>query len=168
MHRNHLTVLVSALALAGVALAVAGCGGGGSKSSSAGADSASSNSAVTTKASGGASSGQNACEMLDAVVFDLGDFVSTGTGFDYMADKSFLDGYADRAPGGIASSVRQLRDLVDKIASAAQDAGVGVNEDPSEDQLHTMQDKLHFSGGDQAKNDAAVVQLTTYAASPSC
>lgn len=146
--------------LLGVAVAVAACGGSSHKASS---NAGEASSAPTQASSSQASSG-DACQMLTAVSYDLSNTDTTGAGFDYAADQRFIDSYAGRAPGGIASSVRRLRDLTDDVASAWKDAGVAVNQDPSEDQITTIKGKLHYSSDDQSKNAAAVAQVSTYAA----
>ena len=167
MGRRSLYWLSSVL----IAAAVAGAGCGASSRKAANPTKASSKATVaaaapaSSRSQGGSS--QDDCQMLYAVASDLAAFDNTGTGFNYVKDRSFLDGYASRAPGGIAASVRQMRDLVDRVASAARDAGVAVNEDPSEDELHKIQDELHFSADEQSRNAAALSQLATYAGTSS-
>lgn len=154
--------VIPALAVLPVVAALAACGGGG-KGGSATTAAGTTNAPAAATAASQAASGQDDCQMLAAVNYDLGSFDATGTGFDYVADKNFIDGYAGRAPGGIAQSVQRIRDLVDRIAKAEQDAGVSAQQDPSEAQLQKIKDEVHYSTDEQAQNAQALSQLAIYA-----
>jgi hypothetical protein len=163
--RNRFSFFLASLVFA-VAAASAGCGGGGSSSShEAAATTGAAPAAATLEGAGTQSSTDTVddCQMLSAVVLDLGEFDGTGSGFDYVSDRDFLDGYADRAPGGVAASVRTVRDVLDKLASAAQDAGVGVNTDPTEDQLGKIKSAMSYSSDEQQANGQAISQLAVFA-----
>jgi hypothetical protein len=99
------------------------------------------------------------CVALGNVVTDLVLFDSAGTGFDYPADRKFLDGYADRAPGAIADSVRRLRDIVDRLAEAAQGVGLEPNKDVLPDQADKIKKVFHYSSIEQAANARAIQTL---------
>lgn len=156
MRRHRLGIAM--LALLAVSAAVAGCGGGGKSAggtrpaSAAGAAPAGRESRPTAKE----------CAALGAAVTDLQVAAVTDSGFDYLRDRNFLDGYADRAPSAIASDMSRMRDVLDKIASAMQSVGVAPNKDPLPDQADALRSKLQASSDEQAANARSLAAVDTW------
>ena len=84
------------------------------------------------------------CANVNNVVYDISIVLDSGHGFSYLRDRDFLDGYTDRAPADTRDSVRLLRDLLDRYASAAQAAGVAPENDPLPDQADKIKAALHL------------------------
>jgi hypothetical protein len=152
--RRHLSILVLALAVCVGAVAAAGCGGGGSKSSDA------QSSTVPVKET--KASREHDCTALGHATSDLELADAMGGGFQYLRDRDFMDGYADRAPSEISDSVKRLRDVLDKFASVAQKVGLQPGKDPLPDQIDEFKDSFHFSSDDQQGNARAVQTIDTW------
>jgi hypothetical protein len=143
--RRQISILAAAVAVCGGSVAVAGCGGG-SKSSAAPGSSAP---AKQTKASR-----QHDCTVLGHVVTDLA--LADAGGFDFARDRAFIDGYAGRAPSDVSDSVDRLKDILDRFADAAEQAGLKPGDTPLPDQADKIKDAFHYSSDDQAANARAV------------
>jgi len=152
MRRKHLTTIPLALALAAGALAVAGCGGAGSKSSGA---EASHGTPVSSKGH----SSQSDCRSLGHVTTDL---ALADTGFDYVRDRDFMNGFADRAPDEVSDSAERVRDLLDTFASEAEKVGLEPGDMALPDQAQAMKDAFDYSSDDQAENGKAVATLDAW------
>ena len=155
MRSKHLTILFVALSLCAGSSVVAGCGGGGSKSSTAQPASG-----ATPVAGHAKQTSEADCRSLGRIPDDL---ALAGTGFDYVRDRDFLDGYADRAPDEIGDSVRRLRDILDRFASAAEKAGLKPNDVPLPDQADEIMSALSYSDDDQAANGRAYQTIDAWA-----
>lgn len=147
MRSNHIIILVVAISLGVGSLVFAGCGGGGSKSSVAPVNEAKASGKQTMRTS------EDDCAALGHLT---GHILFADTGFDYVRDRDFIDGYADRAPDEIADSVRRLRDIFDKFASAAEKAGLQPGDVPLPDQADEVKNALTYSEDEQADNARAV------------
>jgi hypothetical protein len=146
MRSNHIITLVVAVSLGVGSLVFAGCGGGGSKNSVAPVNDAKASGKQTKRTS------EDDCRSLGRLTSDI---ALAATGFDYVADRDFVDGYADRAPDEIADSVRRLRDIFDTFASAAEKAGLQPNDVPLPDQADEIMNSLTYSEDEQADNARA-------------
>ena len=155
MRSNHLTVLVVALSLGAGSFVVAGCGGGGSKGSAAQPASG-----ATPVASHGNQTSEDDCTSLGRIT---GHLAIPNAGFDYVGDRDFIDGYADRAPDELADSVQRFRDILDKFASAAEKAGLKPNNVPLPDQADEIMSALSYSNDDQAANARALQTIDAWA-----
>jgi hypothetical protein len=155
MRSNHIITLVAAISVGVGSLVFAGCGGGGSKSSApqpAGG--------ATPVSSHGQRSSKADCTSLGRIPDDL---ALASTGFDYVRDRDFLDGYADRAPDEIGDSVQRLRDILDKFASAAEKAGLKPNAVPLPDQADEIMSALSSFEDEQAANGRAYQAVEAWA-----
>jgi hypothetical protein len=147
MRSNHIITLVVAISLGVGSLVFAGCGGGGSKNSVAPVHEAKASGKQAKRTS------EDDCRALGRLT---GHIVLAETGFDYVGDRDFIDGYADRAPDEIADSVRRLREIFDRFASAAEKAGLQPNDVPLPDQADEIMNALTYSADEQADNARAV------------
>jgi hypothetical protein len=151
MRSSQVAVLVLALVLAAGAVLVAGCGGGGSSSESSAAKAA--------PAGQKRHSSEGDCSSLSHITTDL---AMADAGFDYARDREFIDDYADRAPDEISDSVKRLRDILDKFASAAEKAGLKPNKAPLPDQAEKVKDEMDYSDGEQTDNGRALDTVNTW------
>jgi hypothetical protein len=139
-----------ALGTAAAILLLAACGG--TSTSKSGGSGAAANS------SGNVGVSQAQCQTLGEVVTDLG--LSEVAGFDYAKARTFFDNFDP--PAKIRDDVGRVRDFVDKLASAEEDAGVKSGDQPVGDQISQIQGKLHISDDDRTKNGQAFVSLQAY------
>lgn len=158
--RSNLILLGLAAGLAAGVLFVAGCGGGAKTSAAKHNTGGTANTSLAGTQTGHSS--EQDCSSLSDVSSDLELGDATGSGFDYVRDRDFMDGYRGRAPDAIADSVKRLSDVVDKFASVAQEIGLEPNNDPLPDQLDQLKDKFHYSDDDQAANARAVQTIDTW------
>jgi hypothetical protein len=147
MRSNHIIILVVAISLGVGSFVFAGCGGGGSKRSVAPVNEAKASGKQTMRSS------EDDCTSLGHIT---GHLLLPNAGFDYVGDRDFIDGYADRAPDEIADSVQRLRDILDKFASAAEKAGLKPNDVPLPDQADEIMSALSYSDDEQADNARAL------------
>jgi hypothetical protein len=108
---------------------------------------------ATPAASHGKRTSEDDCTSLGHITTDL---ALADSGFDYVRDRDFIDGYADHAPDEITDSVNRLRDLLDTFASAAEKAGLKPNDTPLPDQADEVMGALDYSEDDQAENARAL------------
>lgn len=155
MRSQHLSILVVVLSLVAGALALAGCGGGSSKSSAA-----QTGAQATAGGTQKTYSSDDDCSELSHLTTDLA--LADASGFDYVHAREFIDSYADRAPDEIIDSVQRLRDILDKFASAAEEAGVKPGDAPLPDQAEQIKDALDISEDDQAANGEALQTVDTW------
>jgi hypothetical protein len=104
------------------------------------------------------------CRTLSHVVDDL-LFFEGEPAIDYIRDRDFMDGYADRAPDVVSDAAKRVRDFYDKYAAAAQAAGVAPNKAPLPDQADKIASVV---GNDNADVGRAVVTLDTWANTNDC
>ena len=180
--------VMAAILFGGLVLAVAGCGGGGSSNTSAistvtvtttepastdttSTDTTSTDATETTEEelSGDSTdttsttTAEQDCSAIGTVASDLEFLAALGDGFDYAADKEFLDGYASRAPAPIADAVNQLRDLMDKLAPAAEAAGMEDGKTLLPEQADKFRSVMgSFSSEEQESNDRAIATIDTW------
>ena len=129
-----------------VMLVLSACGGskssGGSSSASGG---------------GNVSVSQTDCQALGDAIreIQLGDL-----GFDYAKTRTFFDNF--NPPDNIHADFSRVKDVVDKLASAEEDAGVKSGDQPVGDQIGKIQGKVQASDSDKAKNGQALASLDAY------
>jgi len=147
--RSSYITLVVAVSVGVGSLVFAGCGGGGSKDSVAPVN--------ESKASGNRTmrTSQDDCTALSHLANHI---LLDDTSFDYVRDRDFIDGYADRAPDEIADSVQRLRDIFDTFASAAENAGLQPGDVPLPDQADEIMDALSTYSEDEQADNARAVQ----------
>jgi hypothetical protein len=143
-------IYVCAAALFAV-LVLAACGSG--KSGSSGNGSASSGGNANGKVS------QRDCQALGDAVTEIQ--AAEVFGFDYAKTRTFFDTF--NPPDKIHDDFGRLKDVVDKLASAEEDAGVKPGDQPVGDQITKIQGSLSgYSESDKAKNGQALASLGAY------
>jgi hypothetical protein len=90
------------------------------------------------------------------------DLALADTGFEYVRDRDFIDGYADRAPDEITDSVERIRGLLDRFASAAEKAGLEPGDMALPDQADEIKGALDYSDDEQADNGRALQTVDTW------
>jgi hypothetical protein len=148
----------------GLVLALAGCGGGSSGSGAEATDTAGTTSSRQTVSS-------EDCRGLGTVVSDLSvgahanDLVPIAldiSASDYVVDRHFLDGYANRVPGDLRADVLRLRDFLDRYASAAQNVGVEPGAVPTPDQVVAIRVASNLGSIEQDKLPGSIQALEVW------
>ena len=154
MARIYLWSVVSLCAL----LLLAACGGGDSSSSESSGDSSSSNSGGNGSDDGSATVSEEDCAALARTLTDL-QLIDVG-GVDYEELRTFFNNF--EPSDQVEDDFNRVKDNVNRLASALEDAGVESGDQPVGDQIDELQETLETSEGDAAENSEALTSVDAW------
>ncbi len=135
-----------------VLLLLAACGGSDSasgESSGSGGSGDSSNSATVS---------QEDCAALAQTITEL-QLIGLG-GVDYAELRTFFDNFEPSSQ--VEDDFNRVKDNVNRLADALEDAGVESGDEPVGDQIDELQESLETSESDAAENSEALTSLDAW------
>jgi hypothetical protein len=143
-----------------VLIALAACGGGNDEGSDGSSNSSGiDNSKNSSNGGGDGTISEADCDKLGQMITEVQFSAALGD-FDYEKLRTFFNDFDPSSQ--VEDDFNRLKDNINRIASAFEDAGVKSGDQPVGDQIDELQEKLETSESDAAENSEAITSVDAW------